>query len=153
MRINFMKKREGNKPNETNDEMQTLRLEQERAKVRKMKASADQAEIDRDNKKFKIGKEHGDYMRVSEAENAFAGFATRVRVEFDKLIEDENGLRRIVHEQGASCGISEEQLLALDKKLAVAFAFANDGLKEGFAKTRNELERQIEELQKIESKP
>ena len=72
------------------------------------------------------------YCETATAEN----FITAAYIQdchlVDKLIEDRDGVRRLVQEQGAGMGLTPQQLTELDARLVPALKAMNDHLKDQF---------------------
>lgn len=72
------------------------------------------------------------YCETATAENFITAAYIQDCQLIDKLVEDKDGLRRLVQEQGAGMGLTLEQLAELDARLVPVLKAANDALKDQF---------------------
>ena len=68
------------------------------------------------------------YCETATADSFITAANIQNRQILDKLIEDKDGIRRLVQEQGAAMGLTPAQLAELDARLLPALQAANDAL-------------------------
>lgn len=84
------------------------------------------------------------FMETALVLGFIEGFGTWIGLQQDRLIEEANGVRRLVAEAvGAVFGASPEQLAQLDARLSPALAAANDAMKTATAQHGDELVKQL----------
>jgi hypothetical protein len=90
----------------------------------------------------------GETISVAVVKGYIAGIGAKIAGFYDRIIEDRDGLRRIVHEAGLKLGIAGETLHLLDSALAKEFVTANDGVKAEFRMAQADARKRMEELQR-----
>jgi hypothetical protein len=142
-----MKKREDNKPNETNDEMQSLRLELVREKVRKMNISADAEEA-----KLKLWQQQNSnkFMETAVVLGAVETFAQHIGRLQDDAFECEHGaLARAESVAQRVFGGSTEQLAVFQLQLRPELKSLNSGMKNDNAEHWKDLWQQLVKDRKV----
>jgi hypothetical protein len=132
----------------TRDLFQNLADERDRAELEEIA-----------HQRFLRERERGDYAPVTIMESCLAGFASAVVSQFDRMVEDKQGLRHIaiealralVSERGIT-SMTDDFFAAYDGRLSINFAAANDALKKQFAEKRDAIAGQIKEQRDVASK-
>ena len=90
--------------------------------------------------------QQGETISVAVIQNFISGMATKIAGQYDRAIEDRDGLRAVVRAAAMRRGMSEENLHLLDTDLAKEFITANDAIKAEFRNLQLAAHQRTEEL-------
>ena len=93
--------------------------------------------------RWKRDREQGKYIAIDQVKACVLGLSMQDAGKMDRLIEDRDGLRKIVQIQGMACGISSDLLSELDSRLEDEFAKANDKMKMEYEDCYKEMVKQL----------
>lgn len=93
--------------------------------------------------RWKRDREQGKYIAIDQVKACVLGLSMQDAGKMDRLIEDRDGLRKIVQIQGMACGISSDLLSELDSRLEDEFAKANDKIKSEYEDSYREMVKQL----------
>ena len=91
------------------------------------------------------------WIQFAIVKNYVFGMAGRVCLFYDKMIEDSDGLRKIVRNTLEGF-VTPEQILVIDERLAIAFISANDDLKAEFKRAQLDAQKHFDDARKEQSK-